>query len=282
MTGEDFNYFCKLMRERSGLVLNDSKGYLVSGRLAPVARAAGLKDVEALLAALRKGASADLISQCVNAMATHESSFFRDGAPFDYLSTAVLPPLIAARRATRTLRVWCAACSSGQEPYSVAMALREAGAALAGWTLEIVATDMSEAILTKARSGLYSDFEVRRGLSPERLKRWFEPQGEAWRVAPSVRDLVTFRHHNLLQGAAALGVFDIIFCRNVLIYFDSDGKRQALKHLEGALAKDGALYLGSSETILGLTDSLESESGVRGMHRKSAFKPAIAARAAVR
>ena len=268
MTGEDYNHFCRLMRQRSGLVLNDSKAYLVSGRLAPVARSAGLKDVEALLAVLRQGASADLVAQCVDAMATHESSFFRDGAPFEYLSSDVLPPLIAARRAAQKLRVWCAACSSGQEPYSVAIALREVGPALAGWTLEIVATDMSEAILAKARSGLYSDFEVRRGLSPERLQRWFEPQGEAWRAAPSLRDLITFRHHNLMLGCSALGQFDIIFCRNVLIYFDAQAKQQVFLNLESALAADGALYLGSSETMLGFASTFHSVPGARGIHRR--------------
>ena len=278
MTGDDYDHFCRLMRERSGLILNDSKAYLVSGRLAPIARAAGLADVPALLASLRRGGNAKLVGECVDAMATHESSFFRDIAPFDYLSSAVLPRLMDARRASRKLRIWCAACSSGQEPYSVAMVLREASQ-LFGWSLEIVATDMSEAILAKARSGLYSDFEVRRGLSPERLQRWFEPQGEAWRVIPSVRDLVSFKHHNLLQASSGLGLFDIIFCRNVLIYFDAEGKRQALRGLEGSLSPEGVLYIGSSETILGLANALEPEPNARGVHRRRFSTAPIAARA---
>ncbi len=277
MTGPDFDYFCKLMRDRSGLVLSASKAYLVRGRLEPVARAAGLADVETLLAKLRSGAPDDLIRQCVDAMATHESSFFRDGAPFEQLGKTVLPALIGQRRASRRLRIWCAACSSGQEPYSVAMILKE-NAQLAGWNLEIVATDMSEAILTKARSGLYSDFEVRRGLAPERLARWFEPSGQGgeWRVLPALREIVSFRPHNLLQGVAGLGVFDIILCRNVLIYFDVERKREVFAHLDRALADDGILCLGSSETVLGVVETFAAAEGARGLYRKADQRHAVA------
>lgn len=279
MTGPDFDYFCKLMRDRSGLVLSASKAYLVKGRLEPVARSAGLADVEALLARLRTGAPDDLVRQCVDAMATHESSFFRDGAPFEQLGKTILPALIAQRRASRKLRIWCAACSSGQEPWSVAMLLKE-NAQLAGWTLEIVATDMSEAILAKARSGLYSDFEVRRGLAPERLTRWFEPQsaslGGEWQVLPALREIVSFRPHNLLQGVSGLGVFDIILCRNVLIYFDVDRKREVFVHLHRALADDGVLCLGSSETVLGVVETFLPAEGARGLYRKTGQRQAVA------
>jgi len=275
MTGPDFDYFCKLMRDRSGLVLSASKAYLVRGRLEPVARAAGLADVEGLLAKLRSGATDALIRQCVDAMATHESSFFRDGAPFEQLGKTILPALISRRRASRRLRIWCAACSSGQEPWSVAMILKE-NAQLAGWTLEIVATDMSEGILTKARSGLYSDFEVRRGLAPERLTRWFEPHEGEWRVLPALREIVSFRPHNLLQGVAGLGVFDIILCRNVLIYFDVERKREVFVHLDRALADDGILCLGSSETVLGVVDTFATAEGARGLYRKVNQRYAVA------
>lgn len=150
----------------------------------------------------------------------------------------------------------------------------------AGWTLEIVATDMSEAILTKARSGLYSDFEVRRGLAPERLTRWFEPQsggqGGEWRVLPALREIVSFRSHNLLQGVAGLGLFDIILCRNVLIYFDVERKREVFAHLDRALADDGILCLGSSETVLGVVDTFASAEGARGLYRKANQRHAVA------
>jgi|TARA_R110002124_G_scaffold29919_6_gene103538 chemotaxis protein methyltransferase CheR len=272
MTDPDFDHFCRLIRQASGLVLTPEKAYLVMSRLGPVARAEGLASVEDLLAALRAGASNDLVQRCVDAMATHESYFFRDATPFDQLATDVLPPLIAARQTQRSLRVWCAACSSGQEPYSVAMVLQELGPRIAGWKIEILATDMSEPILQKARAGVYNDFEVKRGLSPERQNRWFKPVVDGWKVSPTLQQMVQFRHHNLLQGTAGLGVFDVIFCRNVLIYFDVENKRQILEQVGRAMANDGSLFLGSAETVLGVTTKIESTPGVRGLYRKTGME----------
>lgn len=260
----DFEHFLRLTRARSGLVLTADKAYLVKGRLDPVARRAGLADASALLARLRAGAPEALVRACVDAMATHESFFFRDGTPFQALEQA-LPGLIAARQASRALRVWCAACSSGQEPYSVAMLLAEASARLTGWRVEIIATDMSEAIVARARDGLYSDFEARRGLSEDRLKRWFQPEGGQWRVAPELRRMVSFRTHNLLDGPADPGPFDVIFCRNVLIYFDVAQKRTVLERLARALTPDGLLFLGSAETVIGVTDALAPAPGASGL-----------------
>ena len=267
MMGPDFDHFCQMVRARSGLVLTPEKAYLVSSRLAPIAPAEGLLGVPELLALLRTGAPDILIQRCVDAMATHESFFFRDGAPFEQLAQTVLPQLIEARQTSRALRIWCAACSSGQEPYSIAMILQELGARLSGWRLEIVATDMSAPILSKAKSGLYSDFEVRRGLSEQRLKRWFTREGPAWRIAPDLHQMVHFRTHNLLQGAAGMGVFDVVFCRNVLIYFDVTQKRTILTEIARTVAKDGALLLGSAETVIGLTDAFELTPGARGLYR---------------
>jgi chemotaxis protein methyltransferase CheR len=269
MTGPDFDHFCRLIRTRSGLVLSADKGYLVRSRLEPVARAEGLSGAAELLAVLKRGGSETLIQRCVDAMATHESFFFRDAAPFEQLAQTVLPRLIAARQSTRSLRIWCAACSSGQEPYSVAMTLQEMSPQLAGWRVEIVATDMSEPILGKARSGLYSDFEVRRGLSEERLKRSFKKEGDAWSILPALRQMVTFRPHNLLQGSAGLGQFDVIFCRNVLIYFDVQQKREVLGEASRALAKDGFLFLGAAETVIGVTDAFELDPSARGLYRQA-------------
>lgn len=266
MTPADFEHFRALVRHRSGLALTADKDYLVSSRLAPIARAEGL-DVGGLLARLRLGASEGLIRRCVNAMATHESFFFRDGTPFDLLSREVLPQLLNARAARRTLRIWCAACSSGQEPYSVAMVLQEHGAQLAGWNVQIIATDMSEEILAKARAGLYSEFEVRRGLSEQRLNRWFTAEGRGWRISPTLQQMVEFRPHNLLHGAGGLGVFDVIFCRNVLIYFEVEQKRAILTDLARALTSDGALFLGSAETVLGVTEAFQLTPGVAGLFR---------------
>jgi len=270
MTGPDFDHFCRLARERSGLVLTSAKAYLVSGRLESVARDEKLAGVPELLARLRAGAPEALVQRCIDAMATHESYFFRDGLPFEQLATEVLPSLIAARQATRSLRIWCAACSSGQEPYSIAMILQEMGPRLAGWRIEIIATDMSEPVLHKARTGLYNDFEVRRGLSPERLARWFKPHGASWQVSPVLQQMVRFRTHNLLKGTSGMGVLDVIFCRNVLIYFDVDHKRQILDQLSQAMAIDGSLFLGSAETVMGLSQAIEPAVGMRGLYRRSA------------
>ena len=277
MTGPDYDHFCRLARERSGLVLTPAKAYLVSGRLEPVARAEELAGVPELLARLRSGAPEALVQRCIDAMATHESYFFRDGTPFEQLTTSVLPALIAGRQNTRSLRIWCAACSSGQEPYSIAMILQEMGPRLAGWKIEIIATDMSEPVLSKARSGIYNDFEVRRGLSPERLARWFKPHGTSWQVSPTLQQMVHFRPHNLLQGTSGMGMFDIIFCRNVLIYFDVDHKRQILEQVGRAMPADGALFLGSAETVLGVTTTIESTPGIRGLYRKTGIHMAKSA-----
>ena len=273
VTDPDFSHFRRLAHSRSGLVLGPDKAYLIMGRLDPIARAEGLAGVPALLAKLRAEAPEALIQKCVHALATHESSFFRDGAPFEALMAQVLPRLIAARQPQRALRILCAACSSGQEVYSIAISLAELGAPLSGWRVEILGTDFSEPILLKAAAGLYSDFEVRRGLSPERLARWFTEERGAWRVSPRLRQVVSFKLHNLLEDSSALGLFDIVFCRNVLIYFDQTLKHQVLVDLGRLLRPDGAVFLGSAESIFGLGVGLEPIPGARGL-----FQKAVAAR----
>jgi chemotaxis protein methyltransferase CheR len=267
MTGPDFEFFCRLVLERSGLVLTSEKGYLVKSRLEPVTRSKGLPSVEALLAKIRAERPEGLIQACVNALATHESYFFRDGAPFEQLVQNQLPALIDARQSSKRLRIWCAACSSGQEPYSIAIVLQEMGARLVGWNLEILGTDMSGSILQKAEAGLYSDFEVKRGLSPQRLSRWFAAENGAWRISPVLRQMVQFKPHNLLQGPSGFGVFDLILCRNVLIYFNIENKRLVLGGLARALAPDGALLLGTAETVLGLGSDFEAAPAARGSYR---------------
>lgn len=276
MNDPDFDHFCQMVRERSGLVLTPEKAYLVNSRLGPVARSLGLAGVPELLTRLRTAPTEDLVQKSVDAMATHESFFFRDIAPFDQLAKTALPKLVEARRTTRSLRIWCAACSSGQEPYSVAMVLQEFGAQLSGWRLEIVATDMSAPILQKARSGLYSEFEARRGLSEERLQRWFKREGPNWRVQPALQQMVSFQPQNLLQGSAGMGQFDVIFCRNVLIYFDVAQKTKILADLARCLPGDGYLFLGSAETVIGVTDAFELTPGGRGLYRPSTAKAPVA------
>src|SRR6185295_13278881 len=220
MTPLDYDYLRKLLRERSGLVLSADKQYLVESRLLPVARRAGMPGLNELVAELRKGARVEpLATEVVEAMTTNESFFFRDKAPFEQFRHAVMPELMATRSAARRIRIWCAAASTGQEPYSLAISLKEMGEAVAGWRIEIVATDLSNEVLEKARAGIYSQFEVQRGLPIQFLIRYFSQIGDTWQIAPEIRAMVAFRPLNLLADFSHLGVFDVVFCRNVLIYF---------------------------------------------------------------
>ena len=263
-----YESFRKLVLDRSGLVLTADKDYLLKSRLEPLARKDGFLGLEQLLAKVGAEPAGPLAQRCIDAMATHESFFFRDTTPFDQLRDTLLPDLIAARAQTRTLRIWSAACSSGQEPYSLAIMLMEEQSRMPGWRIEILATDMSLPILERARTGLYSDFEVKRGLSDVRLARWFTRQGDNWLLSPQIRSMVRFAPHNLLAGTAGLGRFDLVFCRNVLIYFDREHKRAALSQIAKATEPHGALVLGSAETVVGLDSAFAPVVGLRGV-----FKP---------
>ena len=265
----DQEKFFGLMRARSGLKLDATKAYLLESRLASIAAAEKLADVSALVTRVVTEADERLIRKCVDALATHETYFFRDQTPFEQFRRA-LPDLIAARAHTRMLRVWSAACSSGQEAYSIALLLKGFQAQLADWRIEIVATDMSETILAKARVGRYSDFEVGRGLTPEQRDRWLRRVGDVWEVAPVLSEMVTFRRHNLMEGTGGLGVFDVVFCRNVLIYFESALKTKVLETIASATARDGLLFLGSAETVMGLTDRFETTAEGRSCFRRTA------------
>jgi chemotaxis protein methyltransferase CheR len=272
---EDVEAFRRLVLERSGLILSADKDYLLKSRLEPIARAEGLADVATMLRQIRVAPSARLAQRCIDGMATHESFFFRDITPFDQLRDVILPQIWAARAATRSLRIWSAACSSGQEPYSLAMLLQEERSRFGDWNIEILATDFSQPILERARSARYSDFEVRRGLSEQRQARWLVREGDAYRIAPAVRSMVQFRHHNLLDGMATLGRFDLIFCRNVLIYFEPAKKAQTLEGIAACLNPDASLVLGSAETVVGLAGAFEPTPGLRGVFR---VKPGLAGR----
>lgn len=274
---DDIDAFRRLVLARSGLILNAEKDYLLKSRLEPIARAEGHPDVATMLREIRLSPSGRLAQRCIDGMATHESFFFRDNTPFDQLRETILPQLWAARAQSRRLRIWCAACSSGQEPYSLAMLLREEQARFGDWSIEILATDFSQPILERARSALYSEFEVRRGLSDPRRARWLVPEGEAFRIAPEIRAMVQFRHHNLLDGMATLGQFDLILCRNVLIYFDQPTKAVTLDGIARILNPEGSLILGSAETVVGLAGAFEPTPGLRGVFRaKAATQRAVA------
>jgi len=264
-------FFRKLVLERTGVVVADDKTYLLRSRLDPVARAEGFTGVAELLGQVQADPNGRVAQRCLDAIVTHESFFFRDGKPFDQLRDHLLPSLVAGRPANRTLRIWSAACAGGQEPYSLAMLLLEEQAKMPGCRVEIIATDVSEPILERARRGIYSDFEVNRGLSPERRARWLTRHGQAWQINPELRQMVQFRHHNLLDGVGGLGRFDLIFCRNVLIYFDPQRKGRVLNHLAQALDKDGALVLGSAETVFGLDSPFQPHATLRGVFQAPAL-----------
>lgn len=273
MKVEDFEFLSTLLRQRSGLVLTVDKAYLLESRLMPVARKYGHKDLDELVPVLRGVNNQDLLRDITEAMTTNESLFFRDMKPFDQLQNLIIPGLVKNRAAKREIRIWCAACSSGQEPYSIAMLLKEAASTLTGWKTEIVATDISVEMLDKAQAGIYTQFEVQRGLPVKLLVKYFEQNGDKWTIDPSIRSMVSFREFNLLDDPSALGAFDIVFCRNVLIYFDQDLKREVLEKVSKQLPNDGVLYLGGAETVLGVTDRFKPVSGQRGMYALSDGAP---------
>jgi chemotaxis protein methyltransferase CheR len=265
VTPLDYEFLRKLLKERSGLDLSADKQYLVESRLIPLARKAGLPGLPELVQKL-KGSAEALTAEVVEAMTTNETFFFRDKVPFDHLKATILPELLQARAARRSLRIWCAASSTGQEPYSIAMCLKELGAALTGWRVEIIATDLSQGVLEKSRAGLFSQFEVQRGLPIQLLVKHFAQIGELWQLNADIRAMVQFRQLNLLQDFSHLGVFDIIFCRNVLIYFDQETKTKVFSRLSRMIEPDGFLMLGAAETVVGLTDTFKPYPDRRGLY----------------
>jgi chemotaxis protein methyltransferase CheR len=266
MSPVDYEFLRKYLKERSGLVLSADKQYLVESRLLPVARSAGFANLGDLVRALMIGNAETLAKAVVEAMMTHESFFFRDKLPFDHFRQTIMPALIAARSNIRTIRIWCAAASTGQEPYSLAMCLREMEQKIAGWRIELLATDLGNDVLDKARQGLYSQFEVQRGLPIQLLIKHFTQVGELWQIAPDIRSMVKYQQLNLLADFARLGRFDLILCRNVLIYFDTETKISVLNRLARSTASDGYLMLGAAETVVGLTNSFKVVPDKRGLY----------------
>ena len=264
MTPIDYEFLRKLVKDRSGLDLSSDKQYLVESRLIPLARRLGMPGIPELVAKLKSGADA-LTSEVVEAMTTNETFFFRDKIPFDHLRDTIFPALVQAHASRRALRIWCAASSTGQEPYSIAMCVKEF-AALAGWRVEILATDLSQEVLEKSKAGIYSQFEVQRGLPIQLLIKYFTKVGDMWQIAPEIRAMVKFKQLNLLADFSALGTFDLIFCRNVLIYFDQETKISLLNRLGRITASDGYLVLGAAETVVGLTDSFRTVPELRGLY----------------
>jgi chemotaxis protein methyltransferase CheR len=275
VTPPDYEYLRKLLKDHSGLDLSADKQYLIESRLLPLARKSGLSGIPDLVAKIRAGSSAHTV-QVVEAMTTNETFFFRDKVPFEHFRDTIMPEVLKARAARRSVRIWCAAGSTGQEPYSLAMSLKEMGAALAGWRVEIIATDLSQEVLEKAKAGIYSQFEVQRGLPIQMLVKYFKQSGELWQINPELRSMVQHRQLNLLHDFSALGAFDVVFCRNVLIYFDQDTKINIFNRLARSMETDGFLVLGAAETVVGLTDTFKPIPDRRGLYRPSGVRPALA------
>jgi chemotaxis protein methyltransferase CheR len=251
-----FDQIRTIVRERSAIVLEPGKEYLVEARLAPIVRARGLGSIEEL-ARLLTPSNPELVTEVVQAMTTNETSFFRDQYPFDALQKQVLPEVLRKRQNTRSLNIWCGAASTGQEPYSIAIVIREHFPELAGWDVRIFATDLSTAVLERARSGRYRQLEVNRGLGAAQLVKHFERDGLDWKLKPNILSMVQFSQLNLLDNWLSLPKVDVVFLRNVLIYFDVEVKKTILRKVRQHLASDGFLFLGGAETTLNLDSAFE-------------------------
>jgi chemotaxis protein methyltransferase CheR len=258
------------VRKRAGIVLTGDKLYLLESRLAPLARKEGLPSIDDLIHVVRSRREERLINQVVDVMTTSETYFFRDKTPFDHLRDALFPALSGARRGGR-IRVWCAACSTGQEAYSIAMMLDESPQLTGGVPVEIVATDISDRCLERARQGLFTQFEVQRGLPIQMLMRHFTQQDDHWRISERQRRQVTFRKQNLIDAAYSLGgKFDVVLCRNVITYFDGPTKNAVLERIAQQLNPGGFLILGAAESVVGLTEAFEPSQDRRGLYKLAA------------
>ena len=273
MTPPEYEYLRKFLKDYSGLDLSADKQYLIESRLFPLARKVGLSGISELVQKIMGGSAAFNV-QVVEAMTTNETFFFRDKVPFEHFRNLIMPQMLRSRANRKSVRIWCAAGSTGQEPYSLAMSLKEMGAALDGWRIEIVATDLSQEVLEKSKAGLYSQFEVQRGLPIQLLVKYFKQVGEIWQINPDIRAMVQQRQFNLLHDFSQLGVFDLIFCRNVLIYFDQETKTNIFNRLAKAVEPDGFLVLGAAETVIGLTTVFKPLVEQRGVYQPNEVRHA--------
>lgn len=262
----DFELYKDLLSKKSGLVLTPDKSYLLDSRLTPVARTHGFANLEAMTMALRGVADEKIVKDVIEAMTTNETSFFRDTRPFDVFKNFMLPYMVKARSGQRKIRIWCAAGSTGQEPYSLAMLIKENEASMPGWKFEIVATDISKEVINIAKEGLYSQFEVQRGLPIQLLMKYFTQKEDKWQLSQDILKMVRFEYFNLLEDLRPLGQFDMVFCRNVLIYFDEDMKKRIFNGITNLLPSDGFLVLGGAETVLGLTNDFKPMPNQRGVY----------------
>jgi chemotaxis protein methyltransferase CheR len=253
----DFKYVCELLKDEAAIVLEEGKEYLVETRLAPLAKSAGFSTLAALVAELRFHAPPALVKKVVNAMTTNETSFYRDAHPFKALQTTILPELIASRASSKALNIWSAACSTGQEPYSVVMMLKDHFPQVVGWHNYLLATDLCTDVLEKAKSGLFRQIEVNRGLPAPLLMKHFSKVAGEWYIKEELRKQIDFREMNLATPWPPIPQMDLVLLRNVMIYFNNETKRSILERVAKLLRPDGYLMLGASETTWGVEDSFE-------------------------
>ena len=269
MRPDEREFLARFIREHSGIVIGADKDYLLESRLLPVASKAGLAGLSMLIQRLRHAPPTAFIQEVIEAMTTNETLFFRDGHPFAALGEELLPKLAVSRPAGTPLQIWCAASSTGQEPYSIALAARDqVPRIMQSHGLRIFATDIDRTVLAKAKAALYSDMEVTRGLPRALLTRWFRREGGEWRLHEDIRGMVEFRHLNLLGPWGLANGIDVVFIRNVLIYFDNPTKNSIITKIAGLLAADGYLVLGGSESPPGLAERFERVDTRPGVYRK--------------
>jgi chemotaxis protein methyltransferase CheR len=266
LRSDDFTFLANMLKQQSGLIVGEDKVYLLESRLTPLARKFNLNSIEEICTKLRGVGDPKLAEAVVESMTTNESSFFRDTKPFDQFKQVVLPMLLQQNAGKRSIRIWSAASSSGQEAYSLAMILKEEAAKLAGWNIEIIGTDLSKEMVEKSQEGAYTQFEVQRGLPIMLLMKYFKQEGDKWRISDDLKKMVNFRTYNLLSDLSPLGSFDVVFCRNVLIYFDQPTKAKVLDATTRLMPPHGVLFLGGAETVLGITDKFKPMEGQRGLY----------------
>ncbi len=269
LTATEFATIAEIIQKRSGLMLTMDKIYLLETRLTPFARRRGMTDYKLLVRDVLANPNDAIVTEIIEAMMTSETYFFRDKTPFSSLDEDFLPKFRKQNVADKKLRIWCAACSTGQEPYSLAMMFKEKAAEWHGWSIEILATDISELPLARARAGVYTQFEIQRGLPINLLMKYFTQVEENWQISPEIISTIKFKKFNLLDSMSSLGCFDVIMCRNVLIYFNQAGKIKVLEALERQLSRNGTLVLGASEAIFGLLPTLQPSPDLRGFYMRS-------------
>jgi chemotaxis protein methyltransferase CheR len=284
ISNDEFRFLAELLKKRSGIALTEDKHYLLESRLLPIARSINLADISQLCQKVRTQPTEELITEIVEAMTTNESSFFRDIKPYENLRNIAFPMLTTNPMLAKRMRIWSAACSTGQEAYTIAMCIREDAAKMPGWLFDIVGTDLAKKVVDKAKLGIYSQFEAQRGLPIQMLIKYFNSLPDtSWQLKDDVRSMVDFKTNNLLDDYTRLGKFDIIFCRNVLIYFDHPTKSVVLENMSKQMTDDAVLYLGGAETVLGISERFKpipSQRGVYAVARPGYNGPSIGAPAA--